>query len=448
MLSALDSPVRANQGPRKDRARTMGLYEDLRNLAEQIKKRQAHVKGEEATKQALVLPFLQVLGFDIYDPTEVKPEYIADFAKKKSGGQFEKIDYAITLKGEPAIFVECKAVDVAVEDHDGQLARYFNSTPSVKLGVLTNGIQYRFFTDLRNQNIMDATPFLEFSILRITEREADLIRPFTKESFNSAIIQRHAEEIISLEKVTALINELLRNPSENFIRFVLSELELVGGRVTANVVSRFEPIVKKSIQTALLGMMTKSIQQEIAPSQTPPVSTVAEPPQPVRATADKAPPQAAMDGNAKTTGQPKPSPQNQTEGEGTTSPGAETTDDERAIFAALKQICADSALKVPIRYKDGTNFFAINLGSSRTWFLRLFAGSRRRAFVARLPIAQVEPLVSGFQAESVTDNPDKTRIYFSSVSDVERLRPLITKLYEEAVRRQQSGQSDGDDSAE
>jgi hypothetical protein len=103
---------------------------------------------------------------------------------------------------------------------------------------------------------------------------------------------------------------------------------------------------------------------------------------------------------------------------------------------------------VPIRYKDGTNFFAINLGSSRTWFLRLFAGSRRKSFVARLPIAQVEPLVSGFQAESVTDNPDKTRIYFSSVSDVERLRPLIIKLYEDAVRRQQSGQGEGDDGTE
>ena len=74
---------------------------------------------------------------------------------------------------------------------------------------------------------------------------------------------------------------------------------------------------------------------------------------------------------------------------------------------------------MPIRYKDGTNFFAINLGSSRTWFLRLFAGSRRKSFVARLPIAQVEPLVSGFQAESVTDNPEKTRIYFSSASDVD-----------------------------
>ena len=248
----------------------MGLFEDLRNLSEQIKKRQAHVKGEEATKQALVLPFLQVLGFDIYDPTEVKPEYVADFAKKKSSGQFEKIDYSIYIKSEPSIFVECKAVDVAVEDHDGQLARYFNSTPSVKLAVLTNGLQYRFFTDLRATNIMDPTPFLEFNVLRVTEREADLIKPFTKENFNSSIIQRHAEEVISLEKVTALVNELLRNPSENFIRFILSELELVGGRVTASVVSRFEPIIKKSIQTALLGMMTKSIQQEIAPATAPP----------------------------------------------------------------------------------------------------------------------------------------------------------------------------------
>ncbi len=423
----------------------MGLYEDLRNLAEQIKKRQSHVKGEEATKQALVLPFLQLLGFDIYDPTEVKPEYIADFAKKKSSGQFEKIDYAITLKGEPAIFVECKAVDVAVEDHDGQLARYFNSTPSVKLGVLTNGIQYRLFTDLRNQNIMDTTPFLEFNILRVTEREADLIRPFTKESFNSAIIQRHAEEIISLEKVTAMINELLRNPSENFIRFILSELELVGGRVTANVVSRFEPIVKKSIQTALLGMMTKSIQQEIATTQSPSVSSGAEP---LRGATDKTPTPFAVDGTAKAAGAPKPAIQNHTDGEGTTAPGAETTDDEKEIFAALKRICGDSSLKVPIRYKDGSNFFAVNLGPTRTWFLRLFAGSRRKSFVARLPIAQVEPLIPGFQLESVTDNPDKTRVYFTSVSDVERLRPLILKLYEEAVRRQQSGAADGEDSSE
>jgi len=430
----------------------MGLFEDLRNLSEQIKKRQAHVKGEEATKQALVLPFLQLLGFDIYDPTEVKPEYIADFAKKKSSGQFEKIDYAIYMKGEPSIFVECKAANAAVEDHDGQLARYFNSTPSVKLAILTNGLQYRFFTDLRAVNLMDPTPFMEFNVLRVTEREADLIKPFTKENFNSAIIQRHAEEVISLEKVTALVNELLRNPSENFIRFILSELELVGGRVTANVVSRFEPIIKKSIQTALLGMMTKSIQQEISPTSSAPASAAPTPdPVQARAAGEKVATAQPMDSGLARAPAPKPitGPGPASEPPANMKDGAiVTTEEELEVFRAVSRICGESAAKVPPKYKDGTNFFAINLGPVRTWFLRLFAGSRRKSFVARLPVAQAEPLARGFQVEAIPENPDKSRIYFSSITDVEKLQPLILRVYEDAVRRQASGGGDGDDASE
>lgn len=423
----------------------MGLFEDLRNLSEQIKKRQAHVKGEEATKQALVLPFLQVLGFDVYDPTEVRPEYVADFAKKKSSGQLEKIDYAITLKGEPAVFVECKAVDIAVEDHDGQLARYFNSTPSVKLAVITNGVQYRFFTDLRAANIMDAAPFLDLNILRISEREAELLKPFTKEYFNPAIVQRHAEEVISLDRVTTLINDLLRSPSENFIRFVLGELDLVGGRVTANVVSRFEPIVKKSIQRALLGMMTKGIQQEIAPPPivAPPASQPAPAAAP-RAATEKSADVSLVDSSAKQASAAKPSPATVPEPDGTTAPGAETTEEEKEIFQAVKRICAESPLRVPAKYRDATNFLAINLGPPRTWFLRLFAGSRRKSFVARLPLPQAEPLAAGLSTESVPDQADKTRVYFNSIADVDKLRALILKLYEEAVRRMQSGGADDD----
>lgn len=428
----------------------MGLFEDLRNLSEQIKKRQAHVKGEEATKQALVLPFLQILGFDIYDPTEVKPEYVADFAKKKSSGQFEKIDYSIYIKGEPAIFVECKAVDVAVEDHDGQLARYFNSTPSVKLAILTNGLQYRFFTDLRAINIMDPTPFLEFNVLRVTEREAELVKPFTKENFNSAIIQRHAEEVISLEKVTALVNELLRNPSDNFIRFILGELELVGGRVTANVISRFEPIIKKSIQTALLGMMTKSIQQEISPAPVAPMSVPTSPePIPVRSTGEKvaaAQPVAPVPARAASPVQPAAQT---SEAAASTKDGTiVTTEEELEVFRAISRICGQSAAKVPLKYKDGTNFFAINLGPVRTWFLRLFAGSRRKSLVARVPSVQAESLARGFQVEAIPENPDKSRIYFTSVADVEKLQPLILRAYEDAVRRQASGSSDGEESSD
>ncbi len=425
----------------------MGLFEDLRNLSEQIKKRQAHVKGEEATKQALVLPFLQVLGFDVYDPTEVRPEYVADFAKKKSSGQMEKIDYAITLKGDPAVFVECKAIDVAVEDHDGQLARYFNSTPSVKLAVITNGIQYRFFTDLRAPNLMDAAPFLDLNILRITEREAELLKPFTKEQFNPAIVQRHAEEVISLERVTALIHDLLRSPSENFVRFILGELDLVGGRVTANVVGRFEPIVKKSIQTALLGMMTKSIQQEIAP----PAGSATAPLSPAPASANRAPMEKTAesittDAVAKAVPAANPSPAVVSEPDGTTAAGAETTEEEKEIFQAVKRICAGSTNRAAIKYRDGVNFLAINLGPTRSWFLRLFAGSRRKSFVARLPVAQVEPIAGGLSFEAIPDQLDKTRVYFNSIADVDKLRPLILKLYDEAVRRMQSGSADDDGS--
>lgn len=290
---------------------------------------------------------------------------------------------------------------------------------------------------------MDPTPFLEFNILNVTEREADLIKPFTKENFNASIIQRHAEEVISLEKVTALVNELLRNPSESFIRFILSELELVAGRVNANVVNRFEPIIKKSIQTALLGMMTKSIQQEISPQ---PASPTVAPPTPEtaqpRAAGDKVPTaQTAQQIAARAASPPDPI--------ASSKDGAiVTTEEELEIFRTVSRLCGMSATKVPIKYKDGTNFFAINLGPVRTWFLRLFAGSRRKSFVARLPVAHAEPLARGFQVEAIPENPDKSRIYFSSSADVEKLQPLILRAYEDAARRQASGASEGEDGSE
>jgi predicted type IV restriction endonuclease len=107
----------------------MALLDNIRRLSEQVRKRQPHTRGEEGTKNALILPFLGALGYDIFDPTEVQPEYIADFAKKRPGGPAEKVDYAIRLNGVPAMFFECKAADADPTYHGGQLSRYFNSTP-------------------------------------------------------------------------------------------------------------------------------------------------------------------------------------------------------------------------------------------------------------------------------------------------------------------------------
>lgn len=401
----------------------MGLCEDLRQLSEQVRKRQSFIKGEEATKQALILPFLQALGYDVYDPTETQPEYVADFAKKR-GGVMEKVDYALHLKGQPALFIECKAVDAAPEDHDGQLARYFNATPSVRIAVVTNGVRYRFFTDLQTPNVMDASPFMEFNVLSFSDREVELLRPFTKESFDAASIQGHAEEIIFVGKVTTLINELLRNPSESFVRFLLAEVELVSGRVTKNVVERFVPIVKKSIQTTLLDMMTKSIQQEIAQPNSQAVSA-APAMQPAPTPAESL--QKAAD----------------TAAEGGTGALIETTEVELEIFRIVQRMCAESALKQTVSYKDSANYFGINLGKVTSWFLRAFTNGKKKSLVTRLPVEQTSMLAPGFEVEAAPDSIGRSRVYFTATSDVEKLRTLVLVAYEEEAKRQSAPTSDG-----
>jgi predicted type IV restriction endonuclease len=129
-----------------------------------VNERRAHVNTEEAVKQALILPFLDFLGFDIYDPREVIPEYKAGFSKI-----MEKIDYALLVSGKLVMFVEAKGPGEALANHDPQLAKYFNSTPEVKSAIITNGIQYRFFTDLQEPNLLGKRPFFEFDLEQFTD---------------------------------------------------------------------------------------------------------------------------------------------------------------------------------------------------------------------------------------------------------------------------------------
>lgn len=395
----------------------MGLYEDLRKLSERVKSKKDHVKGEEATKHALIVPFIQALGFDTTDPLEVKPEYIADFARKKPNGRYEKVDYLITVKGEPAIFVEAKSVDAAAEEHDGQLRYYFNSTPSVKLAVVTNGLDYRFFTDLKTPNFMDEVPFLAFNILQITERAAGIIERYTKAQFDAESVRQHAEEVISLEKVTAYLTELLRSPSASLIKLIIEELSLVGDKkIMPSVINRYEPIVKKSIENVLFEHVKKSIQQMQAPPPAPSPEPPAQAP-PVPASSPVAPPTAASQ---------RPAAEQ--------NPNIVTTQEELDIFEIIKKICSSSPVKAPVVYKDGTNYFAINLGSDRSWFLRLYTGAQKKSFMVRLPPAKVETLVKEFPPESVASHPDWARIYFSTHADVQKLRPLILQAYEDAAR--------------
>lgn len=129
---------------------------------EHVKKVAQHCTGEETTKQALILPLLDILGFHPYDPTRVRAEFASDFPGVKAS---ERVDYALFCDGHPVMFIEAKAHSEKLNNHCPQLARYFNATPSVTMAVITNGQEWRFFTDLVEKNIMDEKPFLKIDLV-------------------------------------------------------------------------------------------------------------------------------------------------------------------------------------------------------------------------------------------------------------------------------------------
>lgn len=396
----------------------MALLENIRRLSEQVRRRQPHIRGEESTKTSLILPFLEALGYDFHDPTEVLPEYVADFAKKRPGGPLEKVDYAIHLGGVPVMFLECKSVDADPAVHNGQLGRYFNATPSVKVAVVTNGVRYLFFTDLEEPNIMGGKPFFEFDVLAFSDREVETLEAFSKTFFDAGLVRQRAEDIIYTGTVTNYVRELLRNPSEPFTRWLLGEIHITTGRLTAQRVEKFMPIVKKAIQTTLLDMATRSIKQETdEPVHVAPVAAPAPPPAPSA---------------------PEPAQE--------ASKGIVTTAEELEAYEIIRRICADSTalVKAPVQYLDAVNYFGLNIGNRRKWFMRLFFDGRRKAVSTRIPLERAAPLVPGFEIEAAPENIGKSRVYINSIKDLERLRPLVLLAYEDEIKRAEAGGEDDD----
>jgi hypothetical protein len=163
----------------------MDFIDQLRSLAARITNIKDMIQTEEATKNAMVMPFMQALGYNVFDPLEVTPELIADIGTKKG----EKVDYAILRDGKPIILFECKKSggDLNI-NHASQLFRYFHVTEA-RFGILTNGIVYRFFTDLEQPNKMDEKPFLEFNILDFKEQDIDELKKFAKSAFDIDTIE-------------------------------------------------------------------------------------------------------------------------------------------------------------------------------------------------------------------------------------------------------------------
>ena len=220
----------------------MDFIDNIRDLSARIKKQADGIKTEEATKNAFVMPFISALGYNVFDPTEVTPELIADVGTKKG----EKVDYAILKNGKPIILFECKWCGSDLDnEHASQLYRYFSVTES-RFGVLTNGIIYRFYSDLEKANVKDEKPFLEFNMLDIKEPLVEELKKFSKSSFDLDNILATASELKYMREVRKIIEEQINNPSDDFVKFFTSQV--YSGRLTQSVREQFTQITKKAFK--------------------------------------------------------------------------------------------------------------------------------------------------------------------------------------------------------
>jgi hypothetical protein len=224
----------------------MDLIDQLRQLSSSIANKKSLIQTEEATKTAMVMPFIQLLGYNVFDPGEVTPELVSDVGTKKG----EKVDYAILRDSKPVILFECKKCGADLNiNHAGQLFRYFHVT-AARFGVLTNGLVYRFFTDLEHPNKMDETPFFEFNILEFKDRDVEELKKFAKSAFNVESILTTANDLKYTRVIQTKLAEWSINPSEELVRLLSADL-LCGKRFTPTAREQFTQLTKRAFEQLL-----------------------------------------------------------------------------------------------------------------------------------------------------------------------------------------------------
>ena len=314
----------------------MAFTEKIKDLAGRIAKQADQTKTEEAAKQAFVLPFLAALGYDVFNPSEVVPEYTQDVGTKKG----ERVDYAILKDGEPIILIECKAsaAELTVE-HASQLYRYF-AARKTPVAILTNGVQYKFYSDLEETNKMDQRPFFEFSFLDLPEAVPAELERFCKDQFNAEVVVSAAVELKYTREIKAIFENQTKAADEDFVKFLAGKVH--NGRMTQTRRDQFGKIVSQ----ALFQFVDDQIRERLRLNK--PVSAPAptDAPAPVAASA-----------------------------------ALETTLEELEVFQIVRAILRQAVDPARIAYRDAQSYFSVLLDdNNRKPLCRFKANEKGKRF--------------------------------------------------------------------
>lgn len=235
----------------------MAFEDEILEFAKEIPSKLEHIDTEETTKIALITPFLRLMGYDTTNPAEVRAEYTADVGSKKG----EKVDFAILENGEPIIFIECKPANNDLNtDNISQLFRYVAIT-DVQIGLLTNGIEYKFFTT-GDDNKMDEKPFLDIDILNLSKKDIKELEKFAKSNFNVDEVVSRADNLKYRNLIKKTLLSEFEEPSEEFV--IAIARQVYDGILTPNVKERFSSLIALAINEIISEKINRSLKDAIA----------------------------------------------------------------------------------------------------------------------------------------------------------------------------------------
>ena len=334
----------------------MDFKDQVVRLSDNIKKQKDKIATEEATKNAFIMPMIAALGYDVFNPFEVVPEMDCDLIKKKG----EKIDYAIMKDENPILLIECKHCKQDINLHDTQLQKYFVASQA-RFGVLTNGIEYRFYTDLDKINIMDEKPFLIVNMLDLSDADIEQLKKFHKSYYNEEDVLSTANELKYTTEIKSILNNEFASPTAEFVRFFARQA-YTSGQITSKVIDMFTPLVKKSITSVINDIISDRLNTAIKNSEQTSDSLQ---------TIDN----TSINTSTEDTEEKLPDGVVYMDKES----GVVTTQEELDAYNIVRSILRKSVDVSRITYKDYKSYFVVNIDNSQWfWICRVSIGARKK----------------------------------------------------------------------
>ncbi|QTL41226.1 type I restriction enzyme HsdR N-terminal domain-containing protein [Xenorhabdus budapestensis] len=363
----------------------------IKHHVDHVKNAGQHCTTEETTKQALILPFLDILGFSPYDPQKVKAEYGADFPGVKTN---ERVDYALFCQGVPVMFIEAKGYSEKLDNHCPQLSRYFNSTPEVTISAITNGLEWRFFTDLKQKNVMDPTPFLRIKMDEVSDADVGQLYRFRHDKFKPEALRTLAEESVYLSAFTKTISTSLRDVDSEFVRYVASRSN-VERQLNQRFIESITPLVKQAVEKSVSAMVVSGLSNKHVP----------------------------IDGIQDEI-EHQDNPKEPDEIVDPDNPNIVTTKNELTLYEKAKSIVGDDA---DLQYKDTESYFGVLYqGKSNRWIIRYF-DKKNKPYI-QIPIELNEILTNEVNRAGLSAS--NSRIFIDAPEDILRITGIILDAFE------------------